>query len=174
MAKTKRAKTLKGLKLKIIWMFKQGHDMSSIKSSATEDFPKITLARIRTIIKRHLEKRADGLWSAVITQGGRCEVSGKTDSLQAHHLIHRANRLFRWNISNGISLNMYYHSLGNDIAAHGATDVTARFAEWMETHRPGQWQWFLENKDKNEPIKHTIEDVLNICTELEGMLKTKI
>ncbi len=93
-------------------------------------------------------KKCDKLWSLIIRQVGRCEICGKTTGLVAHHLISKgANMKFRHDMSNGVCLCRYHHTMGREISAHGANDATTRFMEWLERERPGQWEWFVESRD---------------------------
>ncbi|MCK5017489.1 MAG: hypothetical protein KAS32_10515 [Candidatus Peribacteraceae bacterium] len=104
------------------------------------------------------KKKCDALWSDIVRQVGKCEICHKpglprkdglrVKGLEAHHLISKgANLKFRHDLSNGICLCFQHHKGNNNIAAHGANDVTTRFMEWLEAERPGQWKWFCENRD---------------------------
>ena len=164
------AKLRPSTKGKITKLFLQEWSVRAIKAAVIGEFPKITPSRIRTVIRKHLIGKADDLWSKAIKQVGRCEIGGKTEALESHHLIRRENLLFRWDLSNGICLSSWHHTLGNDIAAHGSTDVTDRFAEWMRVNRLGQWKWFLKNRDVKNKAKVTCEDLQKICSDLEQVI----
>lgn len=155
-------------------LFKEGKLITEIRVILTPTIPKITLETVRRVIRKHLEKLALELWADVVKQGGKCEISGKTDNLEAHHLIGKKNKKYRYDVSNGICLNSYYHTLNDKIAAHGSTNATFYFAEWMKENRPGQWLWFLENCTDITIVSYSIDELLEICTELEGMLNTKL
>jgi len=115
---------------------------------------------------------ADELWSAAVKVrfNWRCAYSNKTDNLEAHHLIGRGNLSHRWTVENGICLNAYYHALGSDIAAHGATDVTERFRDWMKRDRPEQWSWFEEHRN-DKSVKPDSEELMAIIKKLEKCVK---
>ncbi len=166
------AKIRPATKGKITKLFKKGCSVKEIKAAVIDEFPKITPTRIRTVLRKHLMGKADELWSIAIKQDGRCEISGKTEALESHHLIRRQNLLFRWHLSNGVCLSSWHHTLGNDIAAHGSTDVTDRFAEWMRANRAKQWDWFLSNRDMKNTEKVTCESLQRICAELEQIINT--
>ncbi len=168
MAKLKRV-----TKTKITKMFKDGCSVKLIKREVSKEFPKITPTRIRTVIRKYLMGLADELWSQAIKQVGHCEVCSRTVPLNAHHLIRRQNLRFRWDLSNGICLCAWHHKLSPRLAAHGSTDATSRFAEWMQEHRPGQWAWMLRHRDERNTEKVTCDDLKRICAELEQVIKIK-
>lgn len=58
-----------------------------------------------------LEKECDALWSKAVKlrAGNKSEISGKTDVLNAHHLVGKPNYRLRYELSNGISLTSGEH-----------------------------------------------------------------
>ncbi len=161
-----------GTKGWIVKLYKAGDNIDETQKKVKKNFPKITKDRIRNIVRNHLGALADELWSAAIKVkfGKKCAISNKTENLEAHHLIRRGNWTHRYTVMNGVCLNSYYHMLGADIAAHGATDVTDRFREWTKKHHPSQWAWFEQHRD--EPSrKPDIDELLNIVHRLEGEAK---
>ena len=55
--------------------------------------------------KKYWINKNDKLWGAIIRSGGRCEVCGRQETLNAHHFFFgRANKSTRWNLKNGICL----------------------------------------------------------------------
>jgi len=166
------AKLPAGIKGWIVKLYKDGCDIDEIQRKVRENFPKITKTRLRCVVRNHLVALADELWSAAVKVkfGWKCAISNKADNLEAHHLIRRKNWTHRWTVMNGICLNSYYHTLGDDIAAHGATDVTERFRNWLIKHQPEQWAWFEQHR--NDPSrKPDIDELLNIIHRLEGETK---
>jgi len=172
MAKTPATKTPAATKGWIVKLYKDGAGPDEIQQKVKEQFPKITKTRIIIVVRRHLESQADELWSTAVKVkfGWKCAISNKTENLEAHHLIRRGNWTHRWTVMNGICLNSGWHTLGSEISAHGATDVTDRFRDWMRKHCPGQWAWFLDNRD--EPSKKPgIDELLDIVRRLKGEVK---
>lgn len=161
------------IKTKITKMFKKGCSIDEIKAAVIPDFPKITPDRIKTVVKTHLRKAADNLWSKAVKQlaGNKCAVCGKMGANDAHHLIGRVHTLYRWDIDNGVCLCAYHHTLGHDIAAHGSTDVTERFAVFMKEHRLEQWRNFERNKDLKAIVKVDIFALLEIVKGLENQVE---
>lgn len=166
------AKLSAGTKGWITKLYKAGSDIDEIRQKVKTNFPKITKCRIRIVVRNHLISLADELWSMAIKVkfGWKCAISNKAENLESHHLIRRGNWTHRWTVMNGIPLNSYYHTLGDDIAAHGATDVTDRFRDWMKKHHKEQWAWFEQHRD--EPSrKPDIDELLNIVHRLEEETK---
>jgi hypothetical protein len=156
----------------IVKLYKTGTDIGEIHQKVKQKLPKITKDTIRRAIRKHLVDVADELWStAVKVRGGlKCAISNKTENVESHHLIRRGNWTHRYTLMNGIPLNSYFHTLGDKIAAHGATDVTERFRAWMQESRPEQWAWF--QKHLNDPSKKPeLDEMLIIIKRLEAEIK---
>ena len=92
------------------------------------------------------------LWAMITREIGYCQVCGTTKSLEAHHLIPRANHIFRIDRRNGICLCTSHHTYSGEMSAHGACrsrpsmlacDV---FLEWLEANKDEQWNWYQRNK----------------------------
>ena len=166
------AKLAAGTKGWITRLYKAGASIDEIHAKVRIKTPKITKDTIRVVIRRHLISLADELWSTAVKVKftWKCAVSNKTENLEAHHLIRRGNWTHRYAVMNGVCLNSYYHTLGSDIAAHGATDVTERFREWMEDYQLEQWVWFIEHRN-DKSIKPGIDELLEIVHRLEGATK---
>lgn len=155
-------------------LFKAGKSLPEIKEAVVGKFPKITLTRIRVVLKDHLFGLCDELWAEAvkIRDDGKCVISNKPTGLNSHHLIGRDNKHFRWTIINGVTLASDHHTLGNRVAAHGATDQTVRFAEWMVWNRREQWQWFLEHKENHTICKVDIFALLKIAEGLREYIES--
>lgn len=59
----------------------------------------------------NIAKRCDTLWSQLIKAPGKCFRCGATEGLQAAHIIGRAQRVTRWDPTNGICLCHRCHRL---------------------------------------------------------------
>lgn len=168
------AKLTAGTKGWIVKLYKAGANIDEIRSKVKINFPRTTKTSIRVVIRKHLIKQADELWSIAVKVkfNWKCAISNKTDNLEAHHLIRRGNWTHRWTVENGVCLNSGWHTLGSKISAHGATDVTERFRDWMRGYQPKQWLWFKEHR--NDPsIKPDIDELLEIVKRLEGATKNE-
>lgn len=166
------AKLKAGTKGWIVKLYKSGNNIDEIREKVKKNFSKITKTSIRVVIRKHLINLADELWSTAVKVnfGWKCAISNKTDNLESHHLIRRGNWTHRYTVMNGVCLNSYFHTLGNYIAAHGATDVTERFREWMQRDHPKQWDWFEKHRNDTSR-KPDIDELLNIVHILEGATK---
>jgi hypothetical protein len=70
--------------------------------------------KTRKATKRgNIGKRCDALWAAIVKLPGKCFLCGKTEGLEAAHIIGRAQRVVRWSIDpmNGIPLCHMHHRL---------------------------------------------------------------
>jgi hypothetical protein len=87
---------------------------------------------------KKLEKECDKLWSLKVREGCRCELCGATGdikSFDAHHLIHRANKMTRWSLENGTCLCKGCHRY----KVHMDTMTTAILFEKLKEKRGQAW-----------------------------------
>jgi len=166
------AKLKAGTKRWIVRLYKAGAGIDEIQQKIKEKTPKITKVSINAVIRKHLVNLADDLWATAVKVkfGWKCAISNKTENLEAHHLIRRGNYTHRWTVENGICLNSGWHTLGSKISAHGATDVTDRFRDWMRINQPEQWVWFEARRDDTS-VKPDIAEMLEIVKKLEKETK---
>lgn len=166
------AKLTSGTKAWITKLYKSGSDIDEIREKVKVKSPRITKDSIRRVISKHLINVADELWATVVKVrfSWKCAISNKSEHLESHHLIRRGNWTHRWTVVNGICLNSGYHTLGSKISAHGATDATDRFREWMKDNHKEQWTWFEQHRD-DASIKPTLHQLLEIVRRLEGASK---
>ena len=74
--------------------------------------------------KLKLEKKErnkkDKLWRQAVFEKdcGKCQICGDTDKPNAHHIINRVNRKFRWEVCNGILLCSKHHRFSFQMSAH--------------------------------------------------------
>jgi len=107
-----------------------------------------TCTLINLFLNGKYKKEADLLWAEEIKKVGRCEMTGDSNcQLNAHHIISRTRLKFRYDLSNGVCLSAYSHSFDPVCCPHGGLDAVKRFEGWLKESRPGQYQWFMENKD---------------------------
>lgn len=161
------------IKGNITKMFKKGMLLPEIKKAIEPVFPKITIQRIKTVLRSHFMELCDELWSEAVKlkAGNVCVISKKPGTLNSHHLIGRLNYKFRWDIDNGVCLGAYRHTLANNLAAHGSTDATLRFRYWMMNHQRSQWIQFQDNMDDHETIKVDVYYLLETAKRLEAEIE---
>ena len=128
----------------IIWK----RELAGVPRIDISDEINVTTTLIKLFLEGKYKKEADNLWSEQIKKVGYCEVCGsRTRQLNAHHIINRTRGRFRHDLSNGVCLCVTCHTFGSDCCPHGGLDAVLRFNEWLKANRPGQYDWFMENKD---------------------------
>jgi hypothetical protein len=93
------------------------------------------------------KKFCDELWTKIVKarDNNQCAICGKTEYLNAHHLISRKVFKFRWKIDNGISLCPSHHEFSVELSPHNAP---WNFEIWLKENRPEQYsQHCLDRKD---------------------------
>ena len=115
------------------------------------------------------KRKADEAWANEIKKVGKCEICGRTTGNNAHHIIARIRLRFRHDLSNGVCLCSYCHTFDPAISPHIDSFSAENFIRWLKGCRPGQYQWFEENKhDKRKPdwtYKDKYEELKGkICT----------
>lgn len=117
--------------------------------------------------KKTLTKKLDTAWSKAVKKraGFKCEVCGKTESLNSHHVVGRRNRRLRWELFNGVCLCAGCHTF----KLKSAHQNPEWFHFWMEENR---WEDLRDINCKMYEIKKwTIEDMQERLKELEKEAK---
>jgi len=83
--------------------------------------------------KDNIDKLLDDAWSLVvkIRAGFKCEYCGNTKSMNSHHIFSRAKKSVRWNVDNGICLDVNHH-IGSGFSAH---KTSCDFTLWLIKYR---------------------------------------
>ena len=102
---------------------------------------------------KYWKGKADDVWAKQIKTVGRCEYcNNATRQLNAHHIIARTRLRFRHDLSNGVCLCVRCHSFDPKISPHQDSYGAENFLRWLKEERPGQYQWYEDNKhDKRQP-----------------------
>ena len=103
-------------------------------------------------------EKADEAWAVEIRAVGKCEYCRRTTGLNAHHIITRIRLRFRHDLSNGICLCSRCHAFDPAISPHIDSFSAENFLRWLKENRPGQWEWYEENKHDKMPIEGTYRD----------------
>jgi len=84
-----------------------------------------------------IDGKLDDAWSKLVKleANNRCEVCGKSTTLNSHHIFSRSNRSVRWDESNGVSLCVYHHTFGK-WSAHKSP---LEFIHWLENEYGKQY-----------------------------------
>lgn len=148
MAKLTSSKIKGGLAVKAWRMAREGKSYREIGDAINR-----TSSAVKLYVQRKYKEEADKLWAAEIKAVGACEVSGTTENLQAHHILSKgAYPHLRYDLSNGVCLSGNNHTFDKDICPHGTLPAVEGFLRWLKHLRPGQWQWYLENKDDRRMV----------------------
>jgi len=93
--------------------------------------------KIKSLKTKTREK--DDAWARRVKDrdGWKCIVCGKTDRLNAHHIIPREVQGYKYDLANGVSLCVKHHKFDRDISAHCAPFA---FLIWLKRCRPEQYE----------------------------------
>ena len=115
---------------------------------------------------KYWKGKADDAWRDEIRAVGECEHCHSTDrQLNAHHIIVRTRLRFRHDLSNGVCLCVRCHSFDPTISPHQDSFGGENFLAWLKKERPGQFNWFNENKDNKMPMEGTYQDKYEELTQ---------
>ncbi len=87
-------------------------------------------------------KKLDLLWAQAVKIKGKCELCGRRDYLNAHHIFSRSAKSVRWDLDNGVCLCAGHHTLTNT-SAHKAP---IWFIEEMKKRRGEKWYKDLQTR----------------------------
>lgn len=111
-------------------------------------------------MKKTFDTKLINLWAIIEKQRNNwhCPICGSNGRQNTHHLISKAVRKFRYDPKNAISLCSRCHSFDPYLSAHMAPWA---FEEWMNTNRPEQYCWWVENrKTKDDEFEQkTYEEI---------------
>lgn len=114
--------------------------------------------------KTRLADKLDKAWSKVILSKGKCEVCGKTESLNGHHIEGRKNMALRWDLRNGVCLCAGCHVFRKE-SAHQSPEW---FHFWLEDKRWEDLQHVM--CIRNSIVKWSVEDMQSKLDELNSEL----
>jgi len=120
----------------------------------------------RQISKKGLEKKLDGVWSKVVKlqASNKCEICGKTEYLNSHHMVGRRNLRLRWEIYNGVCLCSGCHTF----KTNSAHQNPVWFNTWLEDNR--KEDLYLVQSTMNEIKKWSIPELKDRLEELNNLL----
>ena len=114
--------------------------------------------------RKRLIEALDKLWSMIIRKAGKCLYCGKTENLQAHHIITRSIMSLRWELANGVCLCPGCHTLSSKFSAH---KTPIEFIQWFGMERYNALK-FLNNTKK---FKASVDTLKLLKIYLESELK---
>jgi len=94
--------------------------------------------KIKKFNKSKFGKKLDIAWSLAVKKraGYKCEVCGKTDTLNSHHIVGRRNHTVRWELDNGVCLCVSHHKFG----LQSAHEDSPWFTEWLKENKPNEYK----------------------------------
>lgn len=99
--------------------------------------------------KRKIRKE-DRDWAKKIKErDGECVICGAKEYLNAHHIIPREIKEFKYDLKNGITLCPRHHRFSYELSAH---QNPLSFFMWLEQHRPMLLR-YLRDKIHERAIK---------------------
>jgi hypothetical protein len=119
--------------------------------------------------KKTLRNKLDKTWSELVKlQAGRkCEVCGKTENLNSHHIVGRCNLRLRWEVFNGVCLCPGCHTFKRD--SFHQNPVWAE--DWLRENRGQDLK--LIRATMGEIKKWSIEEMQEKLAELQEALEAK-
>jgi hypothetical protein len=123
----------------------------------------------KKISKKSIEKKLDLLWSEAvkIKAGYVCEYCKKSENLNSHHIISRANKTTRWDLENGVCLDVSHHTFSNVFSAHL---TPLEFVDWIYETR-GKKEINQLRKESQKKADLSIPHLLEIKAYLEEYIK---
>ena len=94
--------------------------------------------------RKTLKRQADKLWSEIIRSKKCCEICGRPNANNPHHVIGRVNYILRWNIRNGCLLCAGCHT-AHRFSAH---NDPLYFMDWFKKTRPEDYEYLREKKNE--------------------------
>lgn len=103
---------------------------------------KTTKAYLKKQERKEL-KRLDKEWAIAVKErdGKKCVICGRTEYLNAHHLLPREDNKLRHVVANGICLCPLHHRFDRAISAHKNSLI---FISWFMKHRTEQYKELVE------------------------------
>lgn len=101
----------------------------------------LTKKKLVQVERREINK-AFKEWSILVRQRDKvCQICRTDKFLNAHHIIPRENKNFRFDISNGITLCVKHHKFSLENSPHRNPFV---FYLWLSKHKPEQYKYLVE------------------------------
>jgi hypothetical protein len=117
---------------------------------------KVTKKELKRLEKKAIKKQFKEWSEAVKTRdNNKCVICGKTERLNAHHIIPRQDKRFRFDLDNGISLCSLHHQFSRENSPHKNPFV---FILWLSINRKEQFlklvdKWATQEQEKYLQLK---------------------
>ena len=106
----------------------------------------------RKIIK---EKDLNWSWEVKTRDNFSCIICKSKDKINAHHIIPRCNKTFRWDVDNGVSLCSKHHRFSMELSAHHNPFIFYKFLEQVRFNQ------LINLYDKYKKLKETQDGTTN-------------
>lgn len=115
-----------------------------------------------------INKQLDDAWSVAVKSlaGWRCQVCGKRNNLNSHHIVGRRNYRLRWEVRNGVCLCVSHHKFG----VESAHENPVWFDKWLRDNRPSDYE-FLQDPQNRDIRKWGVNEKQDLLRDLEKILK---
>lgn len=102
---------------------------------------KITKAKLARKARSNMRKALIE-WSRIVRQGGKCEICGRTEFLDAHHILPKERYpALKLDPRVGICCCKSHHKFGKYSFHRNAIWSTV----WLMEHKPEQYAWVIAN-----------------------------
>ena len=119
---------------------------------------------------RYWRNKADTAWSLVVRRDGRCLICGRTDHLQAHHLITRWVPQLRHEPLNGVCCCPTHHKWDKKISGHQSPFGLA----WLlQRDQPEKWEWLMQTFDRWDEATAVDINYEQAYARLDELLKSQ-
>ena len=94
-------------------------------------------------LQKRLQNKRDKEWAIAVKEAylNKCAICGKKELINAHHIIPRENRMFRWEIDNGIALCPKHHRFSLELSPHRNS---FEFYRWWGQNYMGKCKKLIE------------------------------
>ncbi len=107
----------------------------------------------------------DKQWSLIIRERDqKCLVCGRTGSLNAHHVIGRANKAVRFCLENGVSLCAYCHVFNSEFSAHKTPEA---FKRWFQKNYSLRWEIIRRKAQTHRSERDAVKEFEQLIKSIE-------
>ena len=121
------------------------------------------------MINRALIKRMDGIWQAIITSVGYCELCGYGGSLAGHHAIRTKGQGFstRWRLDNGSALCPQCHRWVHDATKHWGDRLRTLMIERIGIERYEAVQFIHDTRTwSTDDLREVLADLERVAVDM--------
>ena len=118
------------------------------------------------------KNKCDYIWRTVCVKlNPKCEICGKTENLNVHHMIPRQMSSHRHIVKNGIVLDASCHKFSFELSPHKAP---VAFFGWMFKNKRELFDWLIEQKASSKEHEDYKTIYERLMEEYKELLATNI